>query len=390
MKDGDWEEIQVTDLMMDNLSYPVSIEDDGYHYFQLEYRDNEDHRIMDKREIGPIDVYHGQAPMVHERSIPLEGSFLKGSVFFNLTSIDRNQDLVRFIGYCRQDGCPWTIFDRSLGQRNVVLEWNTTYYRPGRYEVKLVAYDGSRLNLTTSLVKGPYYLSSSIYTGKYYFLEDDGSTDEGGGSKAGIIWMVIITFLIVLILSISLVIRKKRKEKRENIENKETVKIIQKQKELAEHLKYSAAGLPQYGASSYYMNMDRDSSSKGAIVEDSEDQDPIFEMGEISTRMDLSKDDISSYDILGVPLNATEDMINSVYLKYIRRFHPDRFQDPNPHLKNMINENIRKKNRARRVLLDPAMRAIIDEKLREDEGELLRSSSTKSIKDLRELMKKGP
>jgi len=87
---------------------------------------------------------------------------------------------------------------------------------------------------------------------------------------------------------------------------------------------------------------------------------------------ELTFPDLYSYMILGLPMNATNGQIKSSYMRYARKFHPDRFSHISDDLKRKAEDEMARKNRAKDILLDQGKRAILDRMIRENETRMIR------------------
>lgn len=387
-KNGEqYEELFRDNLLQDNFSYRVTIDDDGSHFFKLEIIDASGNGFSDMKEIGPIEVYHEQDPMVFVRSTPDEARNMIGVQYFNLTGYDRNGDIVRFLGYYRVVGGEWRIFDGSIGESNVVLAWNTTGIEPGKYEVRMVAYDSSIYNLTTTIERGPYFVESSGSTGYYHFTEESNSEDENKLSF-GMITLISISIVLLLLGGIFLLFRKKMNEIEKEIREVSIAKgIVQQHEGVINSFNSSVGCLPEYGASSANeMSINGGHGSDSWRIDPDRIADPIISMAEASDKVEITDEDLHSYEVLGITIEASDQMIKNAYINYVKKFHPDHFSTNNPSLNMIVQDNIRKKNRAKAVLLDHSLRALLDSRLREDEGLIIRTSSTKTVEQLRQLM----
>jgi len=103
---------------------------------------------------------------------------------------------------------------------------------------------------------------------------------------------------------------------------------------------------------------------------------------------DVTRSDVDSYSILGVSLDAQEDEIRQVYLCFVKRYHPDKLIGKDEAFIQMAREELRKKNRARAILIDPQKRALVDKMLRDSEGDIIRTSSVMSMDRLKTLGRK--
>ncbi|MEA3559179.1 MAG: DnaJ domain-containing protein [Candidatus Thermoplasmatota archaeon] len=367
-----------------NMSMEFTLEDDGIHYFQLEVRDRSDASIHDIKEIGPITVYHEEPPMMHVRAAPPEDTIIHGNLRFNLSGFDRNGEQVHFIGYYRVQGDSWIEFDRCPGGIKVVLEWDTSSLPPGRYEVRLIVYDRSIYNLSTSTIKGPYFIGSDTSAGVYIFDDDQGTE---GRSWSGTVLLAIILVLMIAIIGMA---GRAMYRRRKRLVHGDLDLIPMDRKMIQVYLKMLRPEgdldrlLPAYNGF-LGSTFDISSCSKGNVIEREEDLDRIIDMAGNFDLGEITDEDLRSYSVLGVPSNASSDTIRSTYISFVKKFHPDRFHNSDPHLYNMAAEQIRMKNRARSALLDPARRALIDRRLRDEEGSIIRNSSLKTMDELKNL-----
>lgn len=77
---------------------------------------------------------------------------------------------------------------------------------------------------------------------------------------------------------------------------------------------------------------------------------------------------VNYYTVLGVPQDATEEIIQSTYIEKILQYHPDRLHSAAPELIMQADSKTRLLNRARFVLLRPDARTAYDEQLSTWEG----------------------
>jgi hypothetical protein len=206
-----------------------------------------------------------------------------------------------------------------------------------------------------------------------------------------IVLITLIVVLIIMVLGAGLVIRKEWKRRRTIDLNSvgvgpdyvDTFFRGKKDPGLLERV------LPSIGGSSGKKIADQiDTSSTGLDEDERAHLQGYLEMLDPDLMDDVTNSDIDSYDELGVSQKATNMEIRSAYLGYVRRYHPDKLIGKDPKLVQMAQEKLRKKNRAKAILLDPQKRALVDRMIRENESGRIRDLSVKSIAELRSLRRK--
>ncbi len=78
---------------------------------------------------------------------------------------------------------------------------------------------------------------------------------------------------------------------------------------------------------------------------------------------ELERKKMNCYDILEVPESASKDEIRKAYRKLASKYHPDKGEV----LEGTMMDRIREINYSKEILLDPTLRALHDEKLRQGE-----------------------
>ncbi|OYT45506.1 hypothetical protein B6U90_03080 [Thermoplasmatales archaeon ex4484_6] len=81
---------------------------------------------------------------------------------------------------------------------------------------------------------------------------------------------------------------------------------------------------------------------------------------------ELDKKNKNCYEILGIPASATTELIKKTYRKLASEYHPDRVRDGIG--EDELRERIREINFSKEILLDPVLRALHDQRMREREG----------------------
>ena len=81
----------------------------------------------------------------------------------------------------------------------------------------------------------------------------------------------------------------------------------------------------------------------------------------------------SYYQILGISENAREVEIKKAYRRLAGLYHPDKVEHLGPRLKQLADEELRKLNEAKSVLLDEVLRAQYDREIHEQKRKALGS-----------------
>jgi curved DNA-binding protein CbpA len=92
--------------------------------------------------------------------------------------------------------------------------------------------------------------------------------------------------------------------------------------------------------------------------------------------------------VLGVHRDAGPKEIKKAYLGFVKRYHPDKLVGKDKKLIHSAQEELRRKNRARSILMDPQKRTLVDKMVRENEGGRIRDLSIKSMDELKNLGRK--
>jgi DnaJ-domain-containing protein 1 len=124
--------------------------------------------------------------------------------------------------------------------------------------------------------------------------------------------------------------------------------------------------------------------TKGTLILDSAESE-LMEMFDPDAVKDIGPSDLDSYKVLGVSQTAGPEEIRNAYIRHVKMFHPDRFPGPDRPIQKRALEELKKKNRARMILMDPPKRALLDRMIRDDENRVIRDSAVKSVNQLREL-----
>ena len=371
-----------------SYSIDVSSGPDGYHQVRIIMLDPTRTWIYDEFQVDGIRVYHEMEPLLHIREAPLNGTNVTELMTFEVAGFDGNGDILTYIGLYRISGGGWTVFDKAYGGYKQRLVWNTTGLMGGDYEVRIAVYDGSEFNMSTSRTFGPFYLYESRTPDASAIMEEE-------NDPTFTIILVVISVLALLLSSLLpvliFVIRRDRKRLREG-----DMDSLRKRPDYVQsYLRKTREGgfferlLPSIGKTSATKRASAyTGESTGLTEDDKANLEGYLDMLDPDLVDDVTEKDIDSYEVLGVSMDATEDEIREKYREFVRKFHPDKFVSKRTIMFGKAEEEFRKRNRARAILLDHRKRAILDRMLRESEGYLIRSRSMKSVDQIRMLGRK--
>jgi hypothetical protein len=360
---------------------------DGYHGIKVVLMDSFYSWIHDEVEVT-IEVYHEMEPEMLIRGYPLNGTNAKGVMEFDVAGYDGNGDRLTYIGLYNVNHGGWQLFDIQHGNYRQMLRWNTSGLGPGEYRVRIAVYDSSRFNLSTSQVVGPYFKEDNDPPPYHPPKETRSKT-----RVHPLVWalFILLMVLIMVIGAMIFVIRKDRKK----VETRDMDIIKMNPRYVQAYLKKNGPPalleklLPSIGRSSG-KEMVKEVSNGAHGLEDDERArlEGYLEMFDPDLVDNVTRSDIDSYIVLGVGYDATADQIRNAYMGFVKRYHPDKLVGKDQVLITMAQEELRRKNRARAILLDPQKRALVDKMLRETEAGRIRELSVRSVSELRLLGRK--
>ncbi|MGA1872947.1 MAG: J domain-containing protein [Thermoplasmatota archaeon] len=371
-----------------SFSIDVSSGPDGFHDVRIVLMDPLRTWIHDELVVKDILVYHEMEPEILIREAPANGTDLTTEMLFEVAGFDGNGDVLTYMGLYSLKGGGWQIFDTAYGGYRQRLIWNTTGVQAGEYEVRIAAYDSSSFNLSTSVVLGPYHLYENR-TPMMPLGQEDG--DEGRSSL--LIVSIIASCVVLLIVLIGLIIIGRRSGKR--VKESDMSALRMNPEYVRSYLRRAREGgvferlLPSAGGSSAdRMMSDLSPVSTGLTEDDIASLQGYLDMLDPDLVDDVNPSDVDSYVVLGIGADASEEEIRKAYKEFVKRFHPDRFASQHPMMFLKAQEEFRKKNRAKTILLDHRKRAILDRMIRETEGSIIRSASMRSVDQIRKFGKK--
>ncbi|MGA1848408.1 MAG: J domain-containing protein [Thermoplasmatota archaeon] len=357
---------------------------EGAHSLRLVLADPLDPTISDELLIENIQVSHYRKPEMLVRECPGAGSYVGAEVEFTVVAYDPNGDPLGYLGYYEEPGGEWTLFDSAHGGSKHTLRWNTTDLEPGSYLVRIVVYDGSFHNLSESRTVGPYLIYDTQWRSSYWA----GSGQKENDDQPLLLVLISILGLIMVTLVVFgfFYIRSRKKLGRDDMKKVGLSPAYSNaffsrkgEGQLNERL------LPAPGGTSGRTWLsDSDDGSRGTIILDTAEQE-LLEMFDPDIVTDIGPSDLDSYMVLGVSSTAGSEEIRNSYLRHVRMFHPDRFPGSDRPIQKRALEELKKKNRAKTILLNPQKRALLDRMIREDETRAIRGSSVKSVDQLRML-----
>ncbi|MBN1539535.1 MAG: DnaJ domain-containing protein [Candidatus Thermoplasmatota archaeon] len=379
---------EVVGPLHDTGSYSIDVSSgpDGTHHVRMILMDPLRSWIYDELVVGGINVYHEKEPQMLIRGAPANGTNMTGMVVFDVAGFDGNGDILTYMGLCRLKGGEWTVFDVAYGGYRQKLVLNTTDVHPGEYEVRIAVYDRSRYNLSTSRTLGPYYLRDNRTPAM-----DPLSDDDEKHSPVVIVVIVALSLLLLMIVAVLVfIVRRDRKSQREGkigtpvFDREHAPPYIMR----TQVNTFSRRSLPSIGSSSAgrWGPMENDGGMVSS-VDNMAYTDEYLEMLDPDLVDDVTEGDLDSYQILGVGTDASESEIKAAYREFVKRFHPDRFAARETLMFRKAEDEIRKRNRAKAILLDPGKRAVLDRMLRDSEAAIIRKYSVKSLQQLRNLRK---
>ncbi|MGA1866640.1 MAG: J domain-containing protein, partial [Thermoplasmatota archaeon] len=368
-------------------SIDVSSGPDGIHQVRMILMDPLRTWIYDELVVDDINVYHEKEPQMLIREAPANGTDMTDLMVFDIAGFDDNGDILSYMGLYRPKGGEWTVFDIAYGGYRQKLVLNTTDVPPGKYEIRIAVYDGSRYNLSTSRTLGPFYLRENR-TPDIGSLSDD---DKKPHSTAAIVVIAALSLLLMMIAAVLIFIAGKDRESRRG----EQISFPRSdQGHVPAYLMrtkvntFSLRSLPSIGLSSAGRTVPmEDEGGMGPSMDGMAYIDGYLDMLDPDLVDDVTEGDLDSYNILGVGADASESEIKTAYREFVKRFHPDRFVSRDTLMFIKAEEEIRKRNRAKTILLDPGKRAVLDRMLRESEANIIRKNSVKTLEQLRNLRK---
>ncbi|MBN1389270.1 MAG: DnaJ domain-containing protein [Candidatus Thermoplasmatota archaeon] len=365
-------------------SIDVSSGPDGIHKVRMTLMDPLRTWIHDELVVDNIEVYHGKEPQMFVRDAPANGTNMTGIMIFDVAGFDGNGDILTYMGLYAPKGGGWTVFDIAYGGYRHKLVLNTTDVPPGEYEVRIVVYDGSDYNMSTSSRFGPYHLMENRTPALPL-----GSVHHDGTPSSMLILLVLLTLVLISVILIwGLIVwrSKKTSNGRYRVPIQPPPLPIRTGPGNVPKGVATERLLPPIGATSPPRSMtDTEDHSTGGEEGEMAFPEEYLNMFDPYLLDDISTSDLGSYDILGVGSDATSKDINTAYREFIREFHPDRFNSRSALMYRKAEEEVRKRNRARAILLDPGKRAILDRMLRESEEMLIRNASVRSLDQLKKL-----
>ena len=185
--------------------------------------------------------------------------------------------------------------------------------------------------------------------------------------------LVSCLFLVpALVLFIFMVVKKKRSSVKEGGQDQpfsigsEAIDVIEEKQRIL--IQDALPGMGRSSASRI------NTGPVNGIHEESQDsqmEDILAILGQ-DINIDIKNDDLKSYSMLGVTERATDDEIIRAHREFARRYHPDKFNSLNDNLRMKAEEEMKRRNRAKEILLDPMKRAVLDKRLRDDSTALIR------------------
>ncbi len=332
--------------------------------------------LSDEREIREIIIDHPTAPVISPVTFPDTGDDLMGEIKLSWRTWDPDGDHVRVSLFYRcENGDPIRINDPNGGNEDHVF-WNTTELRSGTYSLKFIAYDSSYLNLTDTYTTGDF----TIFGKEEPSIRSSRDGQKSDGSSRILLIITFLSFLMIIsIVGLAMIIRRRREQKKLCDADLDTIPIdrnlVDSCIRMREDTPMINNALPDIGMSSA-PSWDRDlegENSGNIIVEPLEGSvEEALDILGPTVNDEVTMDDLMAYMILDVPHNATDIMIGSAYKKFARRFHPDKFRTMSLHLQEIAEQEMRRRNRAKEVLLDHRRRAILDSMLRDNGSHLIR------------------
>lgn len=360
---------------------------DGVHGLKIVIMDSVMTWIHDEIELQ-IEVYHELEPEMFIRRSPMNGTNATGIMEFEVAAFDGNGDKLSYMGLYCVNGGGWQIFDMAHGNYKQVLKWNTTDLPPGDYDVRIAVYDGSRYNLSTSQKCGPYLVADDSPPPSHAPF-DNGSDGSISPMTIGILLLMIV--LGIVLGTLFAIIRKERKKVTKR--DMDTLKMNPVYVNTYFRKDRTAGPLDRLlptigGASPGRLITEDPNRSIGLDEEETARVQGYLDMLDPDLIDDVTRSDINCYEVLGVSRDANSKTIKGTYIGFVKRYHPDKLVGKEEVLIRRAQEELRRKNRAKAILLDPQKRALVDKMIRENEGGRIRDLSVKSINELKALRRK--
>jgi len=239
----------------------------------------------------------------------------------------------------------------------------------------LVALDNSEKNLSCTWITHEFYVKSKDWNTNEGVDPNDTYGGKTNAFPTGPVMSIIIILVPALVLVIFMAVKKRRSSNKDGDDDQpfnigpEATKVIQERQRIQDQ-----NVLPGMGCSSA-------SRIRGGFVNEEEknpvdiegsQMENILDLLGQDTNIDLNDDDLLSYSILGITERATDEEVKKAHRDFARRYHPDRFNRMNDNLRMKAEEEMKRRNRAKEILLDPMKKAMLDKRLRDDPLALIR------------------
>ena len=307
-----------------------------------------------------IEIVHNDPPHLILEDCP--GNNISDIVNLSWYSVDMNNDEIFVDIFFNQNGGEWLYLDTVKGGGSRSYTWNVSKMKAGSYSIMIIAKE----NTVEGLFSKEYTQAFNI-TGGGENIDLKDSSDSKLVTGISLISVFIVTLLLISSFVVFIKVRSKRKVMNAIIYPGE---VKPPRFEIFDLKK----ALPPFGCTSEpveHSNGNR-APQKGSV----EDLIDILGCGGDD---ELREEDIESYRILGLPMNATEDQIRNRYMDFVRRYHPDRFARISEDLRKKAEVELSRKNRAKEILLNHQKRAVLDSMIREGNHIRIRESSIRKF-----------
>ena len=309
----------------------------------------------------PLIIERPDSPTVEFIAPPADDTPVSGDLRLDWMGNDRDGDDLTYSLFIRRAGEGWIEIEGDL------LPWYTNYtidtslLSPGNYEVMVVAEDSS-----------PHHLSQTDTTGAFFVVNGVVAQEGSEPSSLGgtlLITAALISALIGVMISYILIRRDRRMGSMDRPPLNEQPPEMPVQDNMSEGGDVEKERRDEE-VRKMYDDIIGLFGRRGENGSESEDGTRVDDLELIFCGFD--DNDLQSYRVLGLEMNARPEEIEGAYRRLIKRFHPDKVSDDTPTLKRRSMVLAARLNRAKEILTKPESRAMLDSKIREMESEFFR------------------
>lgn len=330
--------------------------------------------LKDERVVTGVVIHHIGPPEFTAVLCPGRTGNVSGDVTLEWKIEDDPSEEIHVFVYHRSISEDWRYVTERAGNRGSIT-WNSSEAYTGTYQFKLVAYDNSKDNLSCTWITHEFNVSGIEVRDPMGSSSDDRTWIKQQAFNPGPVVSLLILLVPVLVLVIFMIVKRRRSPEKDGTDGQpfnigpEAINVIERKQRMM-----SQDALPGMGRSSApRMNTGPVNGDKEDPIDHfgSQMEDILTVIGQ-NTNIDLKDEDLMSYSILGVTERATDDEIKRAHRDFARRYHPDRFNSMNENLRKKAEEEMKRRNRAKEILLDPMKKAVLDKRLRDDPTVLIR------------------